>query len=192
MRESVKPTLEIMEGIPSIVFGYFALLFVTPLLQATILPGLPGFNMLSAGLVMGIGIVPYIASISEDALRAVPMSLREAAYALGVTRFQCAASVVLPAAASGVAAACVLGIARAVGDTMTVAVAAGLQPNFTWNPLEPAATITSYIVQVALGDVPHAGLAYQTLFAAGLTLFLLTLAFATAAAWLRPRFRETY
>jgi phosphate transport system permease protein len=192
VRESVKPMLEVLEGIPSVVFGYFALLFMTPLLQRTILPDLPGFNMLSAGLVMGIGIIPYVSSVSEDAMRAVPMSLREAAYGMGATRLQCALRVVLPAAFSGVAASWVLGISRGVGETMTVAIAAGLQPNFTWNPLEPAATITSYIVQVALGDVEHGSVAYQTIFAAGLTLFLLTLIFTMLGTALRSRFREAY
>ena len=192
VRETVKPVLELLEGIPSVVFGYFALLFVTPLLQATILPNLPGFNMLSAGLVMGIGIIPYISSVSEDAMRAVPMSLREASFSMGTTRLQTALRVVVPAATSGIVASYILGVSRAVGETMTVAIAAGLQPNFTWNPLEPAATITSYIVQVALGDIEHGSIAYQTIFAAGLALFLITLAFTIIGARLREYFREAY
>jgi phosphate transport system permease protein len=146
VREVAKPFLEMLGGIPTIVYGYFALLFVTPLLQK-IFPGLPGFNLLSAGLVMGIMIIPYVSSVSEDAMRAVPMSLREGSYAMGATRFQTAIRVVTPAAFSGIAAAYILGISRAVGETMILAVAAGMQPNLTWNPMEPAATITAYIVQ---------------------------------------------
>jgi phosphate transport system permease protein len=191
VRETAKPILELLAGIPTIVFGYFALFFITPLLQQFI-PGLPGFNLLSAGLVMGVMIVPYISSISEDAMRAVPMALREGAYALGATRLQVALHVVVPAAFSGLAAAYILGISRAVGETMIVAVAAGMQPNLTFNPTEPAATITAYIVQVAKGDLPHGSIGYLTIFAAGLTLFLLTLCFNLAGYWLRRRFREEY
>jgi phosphate transport system permease protein len=190
-REVAKPVLELLSGVPTIVYGYFALLFVTPILQALI-PSLPGFNMLSAGLVMGIMIVPYVASISEDAMRAVPMSLREGSFAMGATRLQTALKVVVPAAVSGLAAAYILGISRAVGETMILAVAAGMQPNLTFNPLEPAATITSYIVQVALGDLPHGSIGYQTIFAAGLTLMLLTLFFNLVGFWMRRRFREIY
>ncbi len=191
VREVAKPILELLGGIPTIVFGYFALLVVTPLLQI-ILPELPGFSLLSAGLVMGIMIVPYIASLSEDAMRAVPMSLREGAYAMGSTRLYTAIHVVVPAAISGLAASYILGISRAVGETMILAVAAGMQPNLTWNPMEPAATITSYIVQVALGDLPHGSIGYQTIFAAGLTLLLITLIFNILGQWLRARFRENY
>ena len=191
VREVAKPILELLGGIPTIVFGYFALLVVTPLLQI-ILPELPGFSLLSAGLVMGIMIVPYIASLSEDAMRAVPMSLREGAYAMGSTRLYTAIHVVVPAAISGLAASYILGISRAVGETMILAVAAGMQPNLTWNPMEPAATITSYIVQVALGDLPHGSIGYQTIFAAGLTLLLITLIFNILGQWLRARFRESY
>jgi len=191
LREVAKPFLELLGGVPTIVYGYFALLFVTPLLQK-IYPGLPGFNLLSAGLVMGIMIIPYVASISEDAMRAVPMSLREGSYATGATRLQTALRVVFPAAFSGVAAAYILGISRAVGETMILAVAAGMQPNLTFNPLEPAATITAYIVQVALGDLPHGSIGYQTIFAAGLSLMLITLVFNIGGHLLRRRFRETY
>jgi len=191
LREIAKPFLELLGGVPTIVYGYFALLFVTPLLQK-IYPGLPGFNLLSAGLVMGIMIIPYVASISEDAMRAVPMSLREGSYATGATRLQTALRVVFPAAFSGVAAAYILGISRAVGETMILAVAAGMQPNLTFNPLEPAATITAYIVQVALGDLPHGSIGYQTIFAAGLSLMLITLVFNIGGHMLRRRFRETY
>jgi phosphate transport system permease protein len=191
LREIAKPFLELLGGVPTIVYGYFALLFVTPLLQR-VYPDLPGFNLLSAGIVMGIMIIPYVASISEDAMRAVPMSLREGSYAMGATRLQTALRVVFPAAFSGVAAAYILGISRAVGETMILAVAAGMQPNLTFNPLEPAATITAYIVQVALGDLPHGSVGYQTIFAAGLSLMLITLVFNIGGHVLRKRFRESY
>src|SRR5215207_3265275 len=191
LREIAKPFLELLGGVPTIVYGYFALLFVTPLLQR-LYPELPGFNLLSAGIVMGIMIIPYVSSISEDAMRAVPMALREGSFAMGATRLQTAVKVVVPAAISGIAAAYILGISRAVGETMILAVAAGMQPNLTFNPLEPAATITSYIVQVALGDLPHGSVGYQTIFAAGLTLMLLTLVFNLLGYWLRRKFREAY
>lgn len=191
VREVAKPILELLGGIPTIVFGYFALLVVTPILQL-VLPSLPGFSLLSAGLVMGIMIVPYISSLSEDAMRAVPMSMREGSYALGATRLYTAIHVVVPAAISGLAASYILAISRAVGETMILAVAAGMQPNLTWNPMEPAATITSYIVQVALGDLPHGSIGYQTIFAAGLTLLLITLVFNILGQWLRARYRENY
>ncbi len=190
-REILKPLLELLSGIPTIIYGFFALLVVTPLIQK-IYPDLPTFNVLSAGIVMGIMIIPYVSSLSEDAMRAVPMSLREGAYAMGSTRFQTATRVVVPAAFSGIASAYILGISRAVGETMILAVAAGMQPNLTLNPLEPAATITSYIVQVALGDLPHGSVGYQTIFAAGLTLMLLTLMFNLLGYWLRRKFREAY
>ena len=191
LREIAKPFLELLGGVPTIVYGYFALLFVTPLLQK-VYPDLPGFNLLSAGIVMGIMIIPYVSSISEDAMRAVPMSLREGSYAMGATRFQTAVKVVVPAAFSGIASAYILGISRAVGETMILAVAAGMQPNLTFNPLEPAATITAYIVQVALGDLPHGSVGYQTIFAAGLTLMVFTLLCNIAGHILRKTFREAY
>jgi len=191
VREVAKPILELLGGVPTIIYGYFALLFVTPLLQR-IWPELPGFNMLSAGLVMGIMIIPYVSSVAEDAMRAVPMALREGSYAMGGTRFRTATRVVMPAAMSGIAAAYILGISRAVGETMVVAVAAGMQPKFTFDPTEPAATITAYIVQVALGDLPHGSIGYQTIFAAGLTLFLITLCFNVLGHFLKRRFREAY
>jgi phosphate transport system permease protein len=190
-REILKPLLELLSGIPTIIYGFFALLVVTPLIQK-VYPGLPTFNILSAGIVMGIMIIPYVSSLSEDAMRAVPMSLREGAYAMGSTRFQTATRVVVPAAFSGIASAYILGISRAVGETMILAVAAGMQPNLTLNPLEPAATITSFIVQVALGDLPHGSVGYQTIFAAGLTLMVLTLAFNLLGYWLRRKYREAY
>jgi phosphate transport system permease protein len=187
----LKPFLELLAGIPTIVYGYFALLFVTPLLQK-IIPDLAGFNMLSAGLVIGLMIVPYVASVSEDAMRAVPMALREGSYAMGATRFQTALWVVLPASFSGVMAAFVLGISRAVGETMVVAIAAGQQPNFTFDPREPAAPITAYIVQVAMGDLPHGSIGYQSIFAVGLVLVVITLLFNLLGQKLRKRFREVY
>jgi phosphate transport system permease protein len=191
VRETIKPFLELLEGVPTVVYGYFALLFVTPLLQRVI-PDLPGFNMLSPGLVMGISILPYTASISEDAMRAVPITLREAGYALGYSRFRVARTVVIPAAVSGISAAFILGMSRAVGETMLVTIAAGQNPNFTFNPLEGAATITAYIVQISLGDLPYGSIAYQSIFAVGLVLFLITLAFNGIGFYLRRRFREIY
>lgn len=191
VREVAKPFLEMLGGVPTIVYGYFALLFVTPLLQKLV-PSLPGFNLLSAGIVMGIMIIPTVSSLSEDAMRAVPMALREGSYATGATRFQTAIRVVTPAAFSGIAAAYILGISRAVGETMILAIAAGMQPNLTWNPLEPAATITAFIVQVALGDLPHGSIGYQTIFAAGLTLALMTLFFNVLGHLLRRRYRQAY
>jgi phosphate transport system permease protein len=191
VREIVKPALELLSAVPTVVYGYFALLFVTPALQK-VWPGLPGFNMLSAGLVIGIMIVPYVSSVSEDAMRAVPVYLREGAYALGATRMQTAIRVVFPSALSGIAAAYVLGVSRAIGETMVVAIAAGMQPTLTWNPLEPAATMTAYIVQVSLGDLPHGSVGYQTIFATGLTLLLMTLLFNIAGHVLRKRYRQVY
>jgi phosphate transport system permease protein len=190
-REIIKPIMELLSAVPTVVYGYFALLFLTPLLQI-ILPDLPGFNMLSAGLVIGIMIIPYVSSVSEDAIRAVPMHLREGSYAMGATRLQTSLRVIVPAAFSGIAAAYILGISRAIGETMVVAIAAGMQPNFTWDPREPAETITAYIVQVSLGDLPHGTIGYQTIFAAGLTLLVMTLVFNIAGYLLRKRFREAY
>lgn len=190
-RETIKPILELLAGVPTVIFGYFALLFVTPMLQG-IIPGLGGFNLLSAGLVIGILIVPYIASLSEDAMRAVPNSLREGSFAMGATRMETAFNVVAPAAASGIAGAFVLGMSRAVGETMVVAIAGGQQPNLTFDPREQAATITAYIAQVAKGDLPHKSLEYYSIFAAGLALLVITLAFNLAAFWLNRRFREVY
>ena len=191
VREIIKPFLELLGAVPTVVYGYFALLIVTPMLQRLI-PGLPGFNMLSAGLVIGIMIIPYVASVSEDAMRAVPGYMREGSYAMGATRFQTATRVVVPGAFSGIAAAYILGISRAVGETMVVAVAAGLQPTLTWDPTEPAATITAFIVQVSLGDLPHGSIGYQSIFAAGLVLMLITLVFNIVGFSLTRRFREAY
>jgi phosphate transport system permease protein len=191
LREALKPILELLSAVPTVIYGYFALLFVTPLLQ-TLIPGLPTFSMLSAGIVMGIMIIPYVSSLSEDAMRAVPMSLREGAYALGANRALTSLRVVYPAALSGIAASYVLAISRAIGETMIVAIAAGMQPNLTLNPAQPAETITAYIVQVSLGDLPHGSIGYQSIFAAGLTLFLMTLVFNILGYVLRKRFREAY
>jgi phosphate transport system permease protein len=189
VRETVKPFLELLTSVPTVIFGYFALLVVTPFLQR-LWPDLPGFNMLSAGLVIGVMIVPYITSVAEDALHAVPTHIREGSFALGATRMQTALQVVLPSAVSGIAAAYVLAVSRAIGETMVVAIAAGMQPTLTWNPLEPAATITAYIVQVSLGDLPHGSIGYQTIFAAGLALFVLTFLFNVGGSLLRSRFHR--
>ena len=191
MRESVKPVLELLGAVPTVVYGYFALLMVTPFLQK-FMPDLPGFNMLSAGLVIGLMIVPYVASVSEDAMRAVPRYMREGSYAMGATRLQTALRVVVPGALSGIAAAYILGISRAIGETMVVAIAAGMQPTLTFNPTEPAATITAYIVQVSLGDLPHDSIGYQSIFAAGLVLMLMTLVFNVIGFFLTRKFREAY
>ena len=191
VRETVKPTLELLAGVPTVVYGYFALLMVTPALQ-WFMPDLPGFNMLGPGLVIGIMIIPYITSMAEDAMRSVPMQMREGSYAMGATRLQTSLRVVVPAATSGIVAAYILGISRAFGETMVVAVAAGQQPNFTWNPTEPGATITAFIVQVALGDLPPGSIEYQSIFAVGLVLVLMTLLFNVLGHVARMRFREIY
>ena len=191
-RETVKPALELIAAVPTIVFGYFALLFLTPLLQATILPDLPGFNMLVPGIVVGISTIPTIASLAEDAMRAVPMSLREGAYAMGSNKMQTAIDVVMPSAISGVVAAYVLAAARAVGETMVVAIAAGQNANFTFNPMEAAATLTAYIAQVSLGDLEHGSIAYRSIFAVGLVLMVMTLILNVAGHFLRRRYRRAY
>jgi phosphate transport system permease protein len=190
-RETVKPILELLGAVPTVVYGYFALLMVTPFLQK-FMPDLPGFNMLSAGLVIGLMIVPYVASVSEDAMRAVPRYMREGSYAMGATKLQTALRVVVPGAFSGIAAAYILGISRAIGETMVVAIAAGMQPTLTFNPTEPAATITAYIVQVSLGDLPHDSIGYQSIFAAGLVLMLMTLVFNVIGFFMTRKFREAY
>lgn len=191
VREVVKPFLELLASVPTVVFGYFAMLVVTPLLQ-TFMPELPGFNMLGPGIVIGIMIVPYVSSLSEDAMKAMPMAMREGSYAMGATRFQTATRIVMPAALSGIISAYILGMSRAIGETMVVAIAAGQQPNFTFDPTETAATITAYIVQVAMGDLPHGSIGYQSIFAVGLVLFLMTLAFNILGQMVRQRFREVY
>jgi phosphate transport system permease protein len=191
VRRTVRPTLEILAGVPTVVYGYFALQFVTPLLQAVV-PGLAGFNALSPGIVMGIMILPLVSSLSEDALRSVPNGLREGAYALGATKAQAALRVVVPAAFSGISAACILAISRAIGETMIVAIAAGQQPRLTLDPRVPIETMTAYIVQVSLGDTPAGTLEYRTIFAVGMLLFLSTFILNLISNWLRERFREEY
>ena len=190
-REMTKPVLELLAAVPTVVYGYFALLFVTPLLQK-LMPNLSGFNVLSAGIVIGIMIVPYITSLSEDAMRAVPAFLREGSYAMGATRMQTAFRVVVPAGFSGLTSAYILGISRALGETMVVAIAAGMQPNLTVDPTQPAATITAFIVQVSMGDLPHGSIGYQSIYVAGLTLLCLTLTFNLIGFAIRKRFREVY
>jgi phosphate transport system permease protein len=190
-RSVLKPFLEVLAGIPTVVYGYFALLFVTPILKS-IFPQTQSFNALSASIVMGFMILPTVASISEDALSAVPLSLREAAYALGATKAEVATQIVIPAALSGIAAAFILAISRAIGETMIVAIAAGQQPKMTLNPLESIETMTAYIVQVSLGDTPHQSIAYQTIFAVGMLLFSMTLVMNIVSYFLTKRFREVY
>jgi len=191
LRRVVKPVLEILAGVPTVVYGYFALMFVTPLLQR-VFPQMAGFNALSPGIVMGIMILPLVSSLAEDAMRAVPSGLREGAYALGATKMQTALQVVVPAALSGITAAFILAVSRAVGETMIVAIAAGQQPRLTASPFVPLETMTAYIVQVSLGDTPQGTLEYRTIFAVGMLLFLMTFALNLASTWLRERFREEY
>jgi len=190
-RETIKPTLELLAGVPTVVYGYFALLFVTPLLQ-NIIPGLPGFNLLSAGIVMGLMIIPYIASLSEDAMRAVPNALRDGSFAMGATRLETAFRVVFPAAISGIIGAVILGMSRAVGETMIVVVAGGQLPQIVTSPTQQGATVTAFIAQVALGDIAFGTLEYQSIFAAGLALLVLTLIFNFVAFAMQRRFREAY
>lgn len=190
-REILKPLLEILAGVPTVVYGFFALLVVTPFLK-NFIQALSTYNALSAGLIMGIMILPLVASLSEDAMSSVPMALREGAYGLGSTRFEVAVKVVFPAALSGIVASVILGLSRAVGETMIVAIAAGQNPNFSFNPTESMATMTSYIVQVSLGDTPAGSLAYQTIFAVGATLFVMTFIMNAFSQWFVRKFREVY
>ena len=191
LRRVLKPILEVLAGIPTVVYGYFALTYITPKLRL-ILPQTDIFNAASAAIVVGIMIIPTIASLSEDALRAVPSALREGAYALGATKLEVATQVVVPGALSGVLASFILGISRAVGETMAVTIAAGNLPNLTMNPLESVQTMTAYIVQVSLGDTPQGTLVYRSLFAVGMTLFVITLAMNILSQWIMARFREVY
>jgi phosphate transport system permease protein len=191
MRESIKPSLELLSAVPTVVYGYFALTFVSPLLKL-VLPDLPPANMLSAGLVMGIMIIPYVSSLSEDAMRAVPMLLREGSYALGANKLLTAWRVVVPSALSGIGAAYILGISRAIGETMIVALAAGNIPRLTLDPTQPAQTITAYIVATSQGETPRGTLGYQSIFAAGLILFIITLGFNILGYWLRRRYHQSY
>ncbi|MEZ5014323.1 MAG: phosphate ABC transporter permease subunit PstC [Chitinophagales bacterium] len=191
MRSTIKPVLEILAAIPTVVYGFFALTVVTPFLQSFI-PGLAGFNALSPGIVMGIMIIPFISSLSEDALYAVPKSLREASYGMGATRFQTAFKVLVPAASSGIIVSVILAVARAFGETMIVAVAAGQQPRLTLNPLVPVETITTYIVQVSMGDVERGSVEFETIFAAGMMLFFFTFILNTVTARIKKRFAHKY
>ena len=191
LRRKLKPILELLAAIPTVIYGYFALSFVTPILQQFI-PGLAGFNALSPGIVMGIMIIPLISSLSEDALYAVPGSIKEGAYAMGSSRLQTALRVMVPSASSGIMISVILGISRAIGETMIVAIAAGMQPRLTANPLVPVETVTAYIVQVSLGDVPHGSLEYRTIFAAGLSIFVLTFILNNISFYLKRRFQEQY
>jgi phosphate transport system permease protein len=191
IRRVLKPTLELLAGVPTVVYGYFALLFVTPLLQQVI-PDLASLNALGPGIVMGIMILPLVSSLSEDAMRAVPNGLREGSYALGATKMQTSLRVVVPAAFSGITAAFILAISRAVGETMIVAIAAGLQPRLTWDPTQQVQTMTAYIVQVSLGDTPQGTVEYRTIFAVGMLLFLGTFVLNLVSSWLRQRYREEY
>ena len=190
-RRALKPTLEILAGIPTVVYGYFALTFVTPQLQ-NIFPDMIVFNALSAGLVMGLMIIPMVSSLSEDAMLAVPRSLREAAYALGATRLEVSLRVVVPAALSGIIAAFILGISRAIGETMLVTIAAGATPRITVNPLESIQTMTAYIVQLSLGETPQGTLEFNTIFAVGLLLFLMTLVMNILGHWAVRRWGVRY
>lgn len=191
-RATLKPVLELLAGIPTVVYGFFALTFMTPLLQSVFGPQVQVYNTLSAGLVMGIMILPTIASMSEDALNAVPRALREASYGLGATRFETVAKVVVPAAFSGLVAAFLIGMARAIGETMIVALAAGAGPNLTLNPFEPAQTITGYIASISGGDITYGSLDYRSIFALGLFLFAFTLVLNLISQWVSRRFREVY
>ena len=191
-RASLKPILEILAGIPTVVYGYFALLFMTPLLQRIFGDQVQVYNMASAGIVMGIMILPLISSMSEDALSAVPRSLREGAYAMGATKFETSLQVVLPAALSGIGAAFIIGISRAVGETMIVAVAAGAGPNFTFNPFQAAETMTGHIARISGGDLSYNSIDYNSLFAIALMLFLVTLVLNLISQWVVSRFRERY
>lgn len=190
-RKTVKPALELLAAIPTVVYGFFALMVVTPFLQQ-IFPDMAGFSALSAGIVMGIMIIPFISSMSEDALYAVPYSLKEASYGMGSTRLQTAFKVMIPSAASGIIVSIILAVSRALGETMIVAIAAGQQPRLTANPLVPVETITAYIVQVSLGDVPHGSLEYKTIFAAGITLFIFTYILNNISYVIKKKFHQKY
>jgi phosphate transport system permease protein len=190
-RKLLKPALEVLAGIPTVVFGYFALTFVTPLLRDIGL-GAEIFNALSAGLVIGVMLIPTVASLSEDAMTAVPQSLRDGAYALGSNKLQVSTRVVVPAAISGIVASYVLAISRAVGETMIVLLAAGQQARIDWNPLHAIETMTAFIAATGAGDVPTGSIEYKTIFAVGLTLFLATFAMNLLSIRLVRRFREVY
>ena len=191
LRRIVKPALEVLAGVPTVVYGYFALTFVTPQLQR-IFPDMIVFNALSAGVVMGVMIIPMVSSLSEDAMISVPRSLRQAAYALGATKLETSLKVVVPAALSGIVASFILAISRAIGETMLVTIAAGATPRMTANPLDSIQTMTAYIVQLALGEAPHRSLEYNTIFAVGLLLFVMTLGMNLLGFWVVRRWRQAY
>lgn len=191
VRKVVKPILEVLAGVPTIVYGYFALSLITPIIQS-IFPSAGIFNALSAGIVVGIMIIPMVSSLSEDAMSSVPRSLRDGAYALGATRFEVALKIVVPAALSGIVASAVLAFSRAIGETMIVTLAAGSTPNMTMNPLDSIQTMTAYIVQVSLGDTPHGTVEYGSIFAVGMTLFVITFLLNILAQYVARRFREEY
>ncbi|VAW22123.1 Phosphate transport system permease protein PstC (TC 3.A.1.7.1) [hydrothermal vent metagenome] len=190
-RKIIKPLLELLAAVPTVVYGFFALMVITPFLK-TIFPDISSFNSLSAGFVMGIMIIPYLSSLSEDALQAVPKSLREASFGMGSTNLQTSLKVVVPAASSGIIVSIILAISRAIGETMIVAIAAGQQPRLTLNPGVPIETITAYIVQVSLGDVQHGSLEYKTIYAAGITLFAFTFLLNTFSFFMRKKYQERY
>ncbi len=196
VRKIVKPILEVLAGVPTIVYGYFALSFVTPIIQwffrEAVGMDVSVFNALSAGIVVGVMIIPMIASLSEDAMLAVPRSLRDGAYALGATRLEVALKIIVPAALSGIVASPALAFSRAIGETMIVTVAAGSTPKMTGNPLDSIQTMTAYIVQVSLGDTPHGSVEYGTIFAVGMTLFVITFLLNILAQYIARRFREEY
>lgn len=191
LRAVLKPALEILAAVPTVVYGYFALVYVTPFLQSFI-PGLAGFNALSPGIMMGIMILPLVSSMSEDAIYAVPKFIKEGSFALGATKFQTAWKVIVPSAFSGIAVSVILAISRAIGETMIVAIAAGQEPKLTLNPLVPIETATTYIVQVSSGDVPHSSIEYKTIFAVGMSLFVLTFVLNTISFWVKKRYQESY
>jgi phosphate transport system permease protein len=191
IRKITKPILEVLAVVPTVVYGFFALLIVTPFLK-TFISGLAGFNALSPGIVMGIMIVPYVSSLSEDALNAVPNSLRQASFGMGATKFQTAFKVMVPAASSGIIVSAILAIARAIGETMIVTIAAGLQPRFTLDPTVPIETITAYIMQVSMGDVARGTTAYQTIFAAGITLFIFIFILNNVSYWIKSKYGLKY
>lgn len=191
IQKVLKPMLEVLAVVPTVVYGFFALMIVTPFLKIFI-PNLSGFNALSPGIVMGIMIIPFVSSLSEDALSSVPNSLRQAAFGMGSTKFQTAFRVMVPAASSGIIVSAILALSRAVGETMIVAIAAGMQPRFTFDPTVPIQTITAYIVQISMGDVPNGTIAYKTIFAAGITLFIFTFILNNISYWIKTKYQEKY
>lgn len=191
VRSIIKPTLEILAGIPTIVYGFFALSFITPLIQQ-VFPQTGTFNAAAGAIVVGIMIIPMVSSLSEDAMSSVPDELRNAAYGLGATKFEVSTQVVFPASLSGIIAAYILAISRAIGETMAVTLAAGMRPQITTNPLDPIQTMTAYMVEIGTGDVSVGSIGYQSLFAVGLTLFAMTLAMNLLSLWIKSRYREEY